>query len=295
MAVNCLEVKDRMKCKARQTHDTTELEIIIASTAAKLPKLDSMKGTIRRERQVRDIALVQPESLHDLVIPPEFMITAKEENFLLFDSGPELTRILIFGTQKNCDLLTTSHIWLADGTFKTAPQLFAQVYTIHALRGGPNPLQDGHLLTCLFILLPNKTEATYTRMWERVRIICPTASPTTMIMDFEKAAINAFQMEWPTTTVKGCYFHFTQNVWRKIQEVGLQTDYMNDEQLALRLRMLPALAFAPPLEVQELFPQVIEQLDIPASLELALYFETTYIGRTVSGGIQLAPLFPIEM
>ena len=214
------------------------------------------------------------------------MITAKEENFLLYDSGPDLTRILIFGTQKNCDMLTTSNIWLADGTFKTAPQLFAQVYKIHALRGGPNPLQDGHLLPCLFILLPNKTESTCTRMWERVRIICPTASPTIMIMDFEKAAINAFQMEWPTTTVKGC---------GKIQELGLQTDYMNDEQLALRLRMLPALAFAPPFEVQELFPQVIEQLGIPAYVELALYFETTYIGRTVPGGTQLAPLFPIKM
>ena len=132
-------------------------------------------------------------------------------------------------------------------------------------------------------------------MWERVRMICPTASPTSMIMDFENAAINAFQMEWPKTTVKGCYFHFTQNVWRKIQELGLQTDYMNDEQLALRIRMLPALAFAPPFEVQELFPQVIEQLGIPASVELALYFEATYIGRTVPGGTQLTPLFPIKM
>lgn len=44
----------------------------------------------------------------------------------------------------------------------------------------------------------------------------------------------------------------------KIQELGLQTDYINDEQLALLLRMLPALAFAPPFEVQEPFPQVIE-------------------------------------
>ncbi|KAI6660219.1 hypothetical protein LOD99_10455 [Oopsacas minuta] len=110
-----------------------------------------MKRTICRERQVRDIAPVQPESLHDLAIHHEFTITAKEENFLLYDSGPELTRILIFGTQKNCEMLT-SNIWLADGTFKTAPQLLAQVYTIHALRGGLNPLQDGHLLPCLFIL-----------------------------------------------------------------------------------------------------------------------------------------------
>ena len=80
LAVNCLEVKDRMKRKARQTHDTThhilgdELEIITASTAAKLPKLDSMKRTIRRERQVRDMAPTQPESLHDLAIPPVSMI-----------------------------------------------------------------------------------------------------------------------------------------------------------------------------------------------------------------------------
>ena len=124
LAVNCLEVKDRMKRKVRQTHNTThhilgdELEIISGPTAAKPPKLDSIKRTIRRERQVRDIAPVQPETLHDLAIPPEFMITAKEENFLLYDSGPDLTRILIFGTQKNCNMLTKSNIWLADGTLK---------------------------------------------------------------------------------------------------------------------------------------------------------------------------------
>ena len=131
-------------------------------------------------------------------------------------------------------------------------------------------------------------------MWVRVRTICPTASPTSMIMDFEKAAINPFQIEWPTTTVKGCYFHLTQNIWRNIQELELQTDYINVEQLALRLRMLPAVAFAPPFEVQELFPQVIEQLGIPTSVELSLYFETTYIGRAVPGGKQLTPLFPIK-
>ena len=149
-----------MKCKARQTHNTThhilgdELEIIFGPTAAKLPKLDSIKRIICRERQVRDIAPVQPETLHDLAIPPEFMIIAKEQHFLLYDSGPVLTRILIFGTQKNCDMLISSNIWLADGKFKTAPQPFAQVYTIHALLVGPNPTQDGHLLPCLFILYP---------------------------------------------------------------------------------------------------------------------------------------------
>ena len=43
-------------------------------------------------------------------------------------------------------MLNTSNIWLADGTFKTAPNLFYQLYVIHALKGGPNILEDGHLL-----------------------------------------------------------------------------------------------------------------------------------------------------
>ena len=192
-------------------------------------------------------------------------------------------------------MLNASQIWFADGTFKTAPSLFSQVYTIHGLRCGPNPLQDGHLLPSLFVLLPNKTEATYFRMWEQIHLVCPTAQPTHMIMDFELAVINGFEVEWPLTTVKGCFFHLTQNLWRKIQAIGLQSDYMHDEDLALRLRMLPALAFASPIDVPELFPLVIEQLDIPEATELGLYFEKTYVGRTLPGVGQINPLFPITM
>ena len=67
------------------------------------------------------------------------------------------------------------------------------MYTVHGMRGGPNPLQDSHLLPSLFILLINKTELTYTHMWEQIRALCPTAAPTHMIIKFEGASINAFQ------------------------------------------------------------------------------------------------------
>ena len=118
-------------------------------------------------------------------------------------------------------MLEASQFWLADGTFKTAPALFSQVYAIHSLRGGPNPLEDGHLLPSLFVLLPNKTEAIYMRMWLQIQILCPNAQPTHMLMDFEKAAINSFQHFWPNTNVKGFFFHHTQNIWRKIQAEGV--------------------------------------------------------------------------
>ena len=66
-------------------------------------------------------------------------------------------------------MLQASQFWLSDGTFKRAPNLFAQVYVLHALRGGPDPLKDGDLLPSLFVLLPNETQTTYTRMWEQIQ------------------------------------------------------------------------------------------------------------------------------
>ena len=73
-------------------------------------------------------------------------------------------------------------------------------------------MRDGHLLPSLFVLLPNKTEATYRRMWDQIRLLCPLTQPREMLLDFEKAAINSFEEVWPDTVVKCCFFHFTQNV-----------------------------------------------------------------------------------
>ena len=43
--------------------------------------------------------------------------------------------------------------------------------------------------------------------------------PKEIVIDFEKAAISAFKSEFPTATIKGCFSHFAQANWRKIQEL----------------------------------------------------------------------------
>ena len=253
--VSSYETKVGIKRKARETQDSSHhivgesLETVSEGTATKLPKLDSLKRTIQRQRVHQLAAPAQPTSLEQLVLPAAYQQTAKGEQFLLYDSGPETQRILIFGTQRNLEMLQLTEYWMADGTFKTAPPLFSQVYVVHALRGGAQLLRDGHLLPSLFVLLPNKTEATYRRMWEQIRLLCPLAHPRDMLLDFEKAAINSFEQVWPETVVKCCFFHLTQNVWRKVQAAGMQADYSQDEELAIRIRQLPALAFANPYDV----------------------------------------------
>ena len=141
-------------------------------------------------------------------------------------------------------MLELAQIWLVDGTFKTAPSLFEQIYSVHGLRGGPTPLED--VISCLvslhFCLINPKR---HMRMWEVMKQLWPHAHPTHILMDFEMAAANAFSHFWPNTFVKGCFYHLTQNIFRKIQAEGFQHEYQNNDGFALQMKLIPALAFAP--------------------------------------------------
>ena len=210
----CSKVKTEIKGRASGTQDsthniiTTSLRDIREQSAIYLPKLDSLKQTIRRARKRSLNVPPEPESFKSPVIPEGYKKTNKGDNFLQYDSGTnsEDQRILIFGTTSNIEMLSTSNIWLADGTFKTAPNLFYQLYVIHALKGGPNIFEDGHLLPCLFVLLTNKSEDIYARIWKEIRKLCPDACPSHPIVDFELAAIKSFSLNYPGTQVKGYFF-----------------------------------------------------------------------------------------
>jgi hypothetical protein len=108
-------------------------------------------------------------------IPEEYTVTHRDEPFLLYDSGIDSpARILIFSTETNLRALTTTGHWFADGTFKTAPELFYQIYTIHAL-------VDNNILPCVYALLPNKTEQTYYEMFQQLFKLKPTLNLCTSL------------------------------------------------------------------------------------------------------------------
>ena len=48
------------------------------------------------------------------------------------------------------------------------------------------------------------------------------------ISDFEQALIAAMETEFPRTSLRGCYFHFSQSLWRKVQQLGLRRAYRVD-------------------------------------------------------------------
>ena len=113
-------------------------------------------------------------------------------------------------------------------------------------------------------------------MWNKVLDLFSTARPTHLIVDFEIASINAFSQYFLTSKVQGCFFHLCQNVLRKVQHFGLAARYKQDVEFAIQVRMLPALAFATPTDIPELFNNLFLQLPVEA-YDLALYFEATVV------------------
>ncbi|KAK9721575.1 hypothetical protein QE152_g20838 [Popillia japonica] len=153
---------DRLRDSSRTTQDTPQYLVSSLSSSisngsvGRLPQLSSIKRTIR----------------NDLVIPEVYKQTLSGENFLQFDSGhlEWESRMLIFATQRSRNALERSERWYMDGTFKTVPQIFAQLYTIHGLK-------DNLSIPLVYVLLPDKTEGSYSRMLQKIKDLCSTATP----------------------------------------------------------------------------------------------------------------------
>lgn len=79
--------------------------------------------------------------------------------------------------------------------------------------------------------------------------------------------------------VQGCYFHFKQSMWRKIQEVCLSVEYVKNTNVYKKLVMPQCLAYLPPEDVRDGFFLIKESFDISdAKLKIFFdYFQNNYV------------------
>lgn len=289
-------------CKdAKETHETPaqiisqNLGHLSAAAKGHLPMAHHLKRTVRRVRGQTIKHPPNPSRREDIKFPEIFQKTANGSNFILFDSGEKSDRILIFGTLANLEFLKNCDLWLCDGTFKVSPPLFDQVFVIHGLRN------NSTAVPLLYCLTPNRLTTTYKRVLEAIKSLEPDLSPKQIMSDFEQPLLNAFKLGFPLAEQKGCFFHFTQSVLRKIRSL---TDifhlYSNDSDFALFLQHFMALALLPPECVVPAYEKLLDEeiYDNNEGImgEFIAYFEKTWIGKLNRQGTRrIQPLYEISL
>ena len=55
------------------------------------------------------------------------------------------------------------------------------------------------------------------------------STPSSVLSNFEQALINALQLNFPTAEHRDCYYHYSQAIWQKVQDLGLQELYRSED------------------------------------------------------------------
>jgi len=244
-----------VKERAKQTQEPPSvIHAMVAANAplsvsGRLPSKELVKKMVRNARRTQGVEILQPRNRQEIELPERLKVSRAGEKFLQFDSGNlDENRIIILATDSNLQLLRHSPSWFADGTFKTCPSLFGEVYTIHATT------MSSSVVPLVYMLLPNKQENTYDRAFEKLKELLVNVNVQCVNLDFEKAAMNSFLRVFPNIHVQGCFFHLTQCIWRRVQSMPeVRQQYQQNPDFALNIRCLAALAFVPPTDVVEKF------------------------------------------
>ncbi|KAI6655754.1 hypothetical protein LOD99_1896 [Oopsacas minuta] len=148
---------------------------------------------------------------------------------------------------------STKKHWCVDGTFRSVSHLYLQLFSIHAFEGDK-------LIPLIYCLLPAKTRIIYSEvilaLKDKTNELTTILLPELITCDFESGLIASIRLEFPTACIRGCYVHFCQAVYRKVQILGLSQFYTSEENNKIYIRKLLALAFIP----VELIPQTFQDL-----------------------------------
>ncbi|XP_051171104.1 uncharacterized protein LOC127287979 [Leptopilina boulardi] len=256
-----------------------ELAGVSSGILSQLTERENLKKSMCRQRQ-RNMP-PNPTSMDDLEeIPERFRTTLSE-------------------------LLAASPIWFLDGTFKVCPRIFTQVFTIlGVIEKNRLPGEEPHVIPISFVyaLLSSKSTNEYELVlravlsaYQRYSIPC---MPHKIMMDFEKAIINACENVFPGVPMSLCFFHLGQSLYRKIPNEGLQKRYNDatDRELKIFTHMILALAFIPPTDVENAFRLLSDE--VPEDLlPIIDYFEEYYIvGRRARGRrTAVPPRYPVPL
>jgi hypothetical protein len=236
--------------KKRQELKVNYSQKLITTSLPTFQQLSSSAYKVRSEH-----IPIGPQSREHLILENEWTNTVSEKQFLIINHGSK-DKILVFFTKEFFEMLSSAKTVFADGTFKSVPKLFLQLYALHCS-------YLGQVMPMVCALLPDKKCNTYVRFFRLLQEFGIenqiNFSPKHIQIDFEMSVIKAVKIVFPNIKVTGCYFHFSQSHWRKIQELGLKSQYEKDMLFQTQVKRITALPFLPLEDISGAWDKIYEK------------------------------------
>ncbi|KAI8517541.1 hypothetical protein Bbelb_035580 [Branchiostoma belcheri] len=236
---------------ARRVYDEVVQE---EEDMANMPNFRTVRTQLERRRTA--FAPPIPHDVDDVVIPGQWAETWDGHQFLSHQDND--WGFIVFATDRNYRKMGRCRVLYMDGTFKSCPEPYYQVLTIHGL-------YHGCVIPFVMALLVDKTVGAYRALLDHVQRKVRQESghrlrPDQIVSDFEVGLMAAYQTEFPGADTSGCYYHFTQNLWKHIQQLGLARPYRQDEHLKKFLRKTMSIGYLPVPLVRMNFDQMLQDI-----------------------------------
>ena len=200
------------------------------------------------------------------------------ENFFQADISVGSRRHLMFATDNMLSKLREAKRWYIDGTSHVVKPPFYQLLSVHAfLRQDENIKQ----VPLAFFLMSGKRKVDYAAVLKTLLLHLERPHVQELVVDFEAAIWAAARDVMPRITIRGCAFHWTQAVWRKVQSIGLQGSYTNDVATHKIIRKILALPFLHAEHISVMFQSLDAKADSPKLRDLMSYVNDTWIANPV--------------
>ena len=152
--------------------------------------------------------------------------------------------------------LKRAEIWSMDGTYKTCPKPFSQLYTIVASVHG-----QGY--PSAFVFMPDKKKVTYSCMFQQLREILEKEEPMVtypdrIILDFEVAVPRALKYVFPEIKhISLCHVHLCRSILKNLGAHHILTWFYKSPTFHTFVKSLAALAFLPAAEIPDRYFEMV--------------------------------------
>lgn len=118
--------------------------------------------------------------------------------------------------------------------------------------------------------------------------------PKIVMMDFEKSARKAAKLVWPNSSIRGCWFHYSQSLRRKAKSLPWISQNIEEPEVKMIMRLFKNLALLDENQILKGF-EAIKEIQVSSGLFSSFelfnkYYEDFWIKQITPSGFSVKSL-----